>query len=249
MKAVFVLIVCMVSIMEVYCQEDGQFPDSLAVSMNSSAVVNEMLQLPHDTLEIQSSDGSTFPANSANIQSDTAFRSDFDQIVTIDNKVIIARITRIGPGEVNFVYPFNTEANSISRDIINCIIHETGRKEIFNLVDQEDLKRGDFQENFVVEKKKKVWEEVDTTYHEEKTSGMVEIDRFVVQYESSKMRATVEFLEKNALIILRKKAAHAGAELVLITYKKVHTAYGDLPSIEMEGIAYSNAVAENEQNP
>jgi hypothetical protein len=45
-------------------------------------------------------------------------------------------------------------------------------------------------------------------------------------------------MEKNAISVLRKKAAQMGATKVLITDKNTQSAYGEAPIVEMKGIAY-----------
>lgn len=175
---------------------------------------------------------------------DTAYRSNFDQIITIDNKVITAHVTNIGLNQVYFRYPLNTIQNSISREMINCIIHKNGRKEIFTLVEKEEAPNLNADESFIIVREKKQWEEVDTTHNADQILGMNKLENISAKYESGKMRANAEYLEKNALIILRKKAANMGADLILITSKQMHAAYGDLPSIEMEGVAYSKDMVE-----
>jgi hypothetical protein len=53
------------------------------------------------------------------------------------------------------------------------------------------------------------------------------------------VNAENEYLEKNAQIIIRKKAANLNAPFVLLVNKNYYKAYGDPPSIELEGILYN----------
>lgn len=225
-------------------QEGVRLQDTLSISIDSSGQpsdASEKVAVPVHAEHVM--DSVTNIKEYAH-NNDTVYRSNFDQIITIDNKVIIAQVTNIGLNQVYYRYPLNTIQNTISREMINCIIHKNGRKEIFTLIEKEEAQKKNADESFIITREKKLWEEVDTTHNADKIQGMNKLENISAKYESSRMRANAEYLEKNALIILRKKAANIGADLVLITNKQIHTAYGDLPSVEMEGVAYSKGIAE-----
>lgn len=216
--------------------------DSILYSPKNGVIVEESVDtITMRGLAISTSGENRTPGNLMAI--DTAISSNFDRIITIDNKLIIANILKVGSGDISFIYPLNTVQNEISRDLVNYVIYEDGKKEIFTRIEEKEIHDGETNKSFLIVKEKKAWEEVSATYDKEETAGMTEIEEVVVEFQSNKMRATSDYLEKNALIILRKKAANVGGELVLITNKQINKAYGDLPSIEMEGIAYSKTIA------
>ncbi len=224
-------------------QESVSLQDTLLISGDSLECSGEDLEEHDVIIDTESVVDSVSDKKNYVYNNDTAYRSNFDQIITIDNKVITAQVTNIGLNQVHYRYPLNSISNTISREMINCIIHKNGRKEIFTLVDKVEEPDLNADENFIIAREKKQWEEVDTTHNAEKILGMNKLESINAKYESGKMRANAEYLEKNALIILRKKAANLGADLILITGKQLHTAYGDLPSIELEGVAYTKDIA------
>ncbi|MFW6095284.1 MAG: hypothetical protein ACOC8S_02465, partial [Bacteroidota bacterium] len=50
---------------------------------------------------------------------------------------------------------------------------------------------------------------------------------------------TPKSAERNAKIRLRRRAANMGAEFVLITHTESSGGFGEVPSFEIRGIAYS----------
>lgn len=216
----------------------------MGMKMFGQQVLKDTIPQEADTTLIIHAASDTVDSNVAAEFTGGVHARDFDKLVTIDNKVIIARITSVKPTEINFIYPLNTIQNSIDRDLVNYVIHNNGTKEVFTLVETKESDNEEVEENFLLEKEKKKWEEIVATYLEQEIEGMTEIESLLVEFQSNKMRASNEYLEKNALIILRKKTANVGGEIVLITEKKINKAYGDLPSIEMSGIAFTKPASE-----
>ncbi len=159
---------------------------------------------------------------------DTVALSDFDKIIRIDSTEIIVRINRFSNSDIFYVYPLNKEELSIPRKTVHKIIYSTGKIETLNPL----FKEIDVEEETIP------WEQVEILDDVSQTDTLIEISDFDALFESTKMKISTTQLEKNALIILKKKAANAGGKYLLITNKIIHKAYGDLPSIEMYGKAY-----------
>lgn len=169
-----------------------------------------------------------FNVSGISISRDTAFLADFEQIIKTDSSIIIARVTRISNSNVFYVYPLNQEELTIPRKKIHQIIYSSEKIEKFNPL----------TDKFIDEKESINWENVEVLKDEFQTDTLIEISNFEALYESTKMKISTNQLEKNVLVILKKKTANVGGKYLFITDKIIHKAYGDLPSIEMFGKAY-----------
>jgi hypothetical protein len=84
------------------------------------------------------------------------------------------------------------------------------------------------------------YRKVKVTYNPDDVDGMVEVAKLEAKAEGSdRSYSTAKTLERSAIIILRRKAALVNAEMVLITDKKVHVAFGEIPFTILYGTAYS----------
>jgi hypothetical protein len=164
----------------------------------------------------------------------------FDKILTYQHEVFIAKIQNITPNFVLFLYPFNTELQSLSRNEISQIQYADGAIDIFlPLTNKDGFSREVVDTARIIVRSRRDWEKVTLTDRSEDIAGMVEKGKVIACYQADYVNAANEYLEKNAQIILRKKAANLNAPVVLLTSKNFHKAYGDPPSIELEGILYN----------
>ena len=176
--------------------------------------------------------------------------------------IIVAKIKAKSSLEINFIYPLNTIEEKISLSEIKAINYSDGTLEslIIQDISTENgtvtpTKSANNNDNKLTAKpletkinnKKDTldnnsedlsWEKVEVTDSIEKASGLEEIAQLETKYTGS-ITVTNASLEKSSEIILRKKAAHAKANLIVITSKTIDRQYGELPSIVLKGTAYS----------
>jgi len=164
----------------------------------------------------------------------------YDKILTYSHEVYIAKINNITPNFVLFLYPFNTELQSINRNDISQIQYADGTIDIFlPLTDKAGFDREIVDTARIIIRNRRDWEKVTLTEKSEDITGLVEKGKVIANYQADYVNAENEYLEKNAQIIIRKKAANLNAPFVLLINKNFHKAYGDPPSIELEGILYN----------
>jgi len=159
-----------------------------------------------------------------------AVESDFDKIYLIEDEAITAKVIRVKADAVQFIYPLNTRRNEIKRKQIHKIIYSYGKLEVFN--DKDPEKGAGLDETFT-------WEDVTFTEKPGDVSGMMAGEEMVVTFDAEKFNQDIEYLVKNAKIILAKKAFNAGAQVVFINDKYIHQAYGELPFVKITGTVYS----------
>ena len=164
----------------------------------------------------------------------------YDKILTYGHQVFIVRIQNITPSLVLFLYPFNTDLCSLNRNEISQIQYADGTIDIFlPLSDKNGFDRKVVDTARIIIRNRREWEKVTLTDKFEDIIGMVEKGKITASYIADYVNAGNEYLEKNAGIILRKKAANLNTPVVLLVNKNFHKAYGDPPSIELEGILFN----------
>jgi hypothetical protein len=188
-----------------------------------------------DSIMSQNTDRLSFLSNY-----DSLTISGLDKILTYDHQVYIVKIQNITPSLVLFLYPFNTEVHSLNRINISQIQYADGRIDIFlPLANKQGFNKSVVDTARIIIRNRREWEKVTLTENAADITGMIEMGKISVSYEADIANAASEYLEKNAGIILRRKAANLNAPIVLLVNKTYHKGYGDLPSIEMEVIIYN----------
>ncbi|MBN2762701.1 MAG: hypothetical protein JXR41_06400 [Bacteroidales bacterium] len=171
---------------------------------------------------------------------DSAAINGYDKILTYSHQVYIVRIQNITPSLVLFIYPFNTDLHSLNRNEISQIQYANGHIDIFlPLTDKNGFDQKIVDTARIIIRNKHDWEKVTLTDKHEDISGLVEKGKITASYKADYVNAANEYLEKNARIILRKKAANLNTPFVLLVNANYHKSYDDLPSIELEGILYN----------
>jgi len=177
---------------------------------------------------------------SAHLNFDSAAIARYDKILTYGHQVYIVKIQNITPSLVLYWYPFNTELHSINRNEISQIQYANGTIDIFlPLTDKNGFDRVVVDTARIIIRNKHDWEKVMLTDKPEDIAGMVEKGKVTALYKADFVYAENDYLEKNARIILRKKAANLNTPVVFLVNKNYSKAYGDLPSIELEGVLYN----------
>lgn len=171
---------------------------------------------------------------------DSSIIARYDKILTYDHQVFIVKIQNITPSHILFLYPFNPEIHSISRTEVSQIHYGKGKIDIFlPLADKIGFDKQIVDTSRIIVRNRRDWEKVTITEKPEDIAGMVNKGTISAFYEADFVSAGNDYLEKNASIILKKKAANMNAPVVLLINKSFHKAYGDLPSLELEGIIYN----------
>lgn len=162
----------------------------------------------------------------------------YDKIITFDNEVYIVKIQNITLTEVRFVYPLNTRLETLNRQKISQIIYCNNSIDLFTPFDMEKTDLLPVQDERLIVDERKAWEKIHISEDMGDVEGMIEIGPVTAAYTADRIQISDNYLEKNGLIILKRRAANLGADFVLITGKSVSNGYGDNPAIKIEGIAY-----------
>lgn len=85
------------------------------------------------------------------------------------------------------------------------------------------------------------WRKVKIVKKEANVLGMKKIKKIEATAKGNNQGyQTPKSLERNARIILRKKAAKLNANFILLTNKSVAVAFGEIPSATLYGVAYTD---------
>ncbi|MHC1702992.1 MAG: hypothetical protein AB9846_03690 [Tenuifilaceae bacterium] len=129
---------------------------------------------------------------------------------------------------IYFSSPSETTMKQIDRRLVNTIYYRSGKKEVIT------PKATDIPDNTD-------WEKIVIT-EDPKDIGtlMIQIDIVEAKVEANNREQynKPETLERSAYNILRKRAALIKGEIVLIKKKSHSRAYGEPPSLVVQGIAY-----------
>ncbi len=154
--------------------------------------------------------------------------SKFDMIKYHDGRVIEVEVQKISEKFITFNLPNDKDAiDYVDRRKVHAVHFRSGRIEVMS-------------DKATEVRKVKEWDEVKVTYSSEEVKGMLEIKKVDIRLnaQSREHYYKQSTLEASAEIILKKKAALENADFILIIKKQHYRAYGDPPSIYMQGIAY-----------
>jgi len=193
-----------------------------------------ILQTIGDSL-IQEDDTAIITTNDIITQPIISKKSKYDTIINQKNEKIVVHIKNSNEKEITFVYPLNTVLNTIRKSTLKEVIYSSGYKEIFiNIASQETAT----EEGQIIINGVEDWEKVNVTYDPVDIEGLVEKGVVKATAIGSKIKTPSYLLENNAAVVIKKRTARLGAHIVLIKKNKVNRSYGELPSAELEGIAY-----------
>jgi hypothetical protein len=157
----------------------------------------------------------------------------YDRIIKLNRDTLVVSIQKITQTEIVFTYPLNTVINRIP------VYHV---KEVYS---KDGIPNVQFKSLSGPVKKAKNdsipvanYKSIIVTFNEADVEGMTELGPIDSHSEGEKITTSATLMEKNAISVLRKKAAQMGATKVLITDKNTQSAYGEAPIVEMKGIAY-----------
>ncbi|MFO7655869.1 MAG: hypothetical protein R6W78_02275 [Bacteroidales bacterium] len=209
--------------------KDSFIPDSSAYA-RAAAVADNLLHSNFEKLSILSNDD----------KEGTALKY-FDKIITFDNEVLIGKVQHITFTEVRFLYPFNTKVESINRYKVSQILYADNRIDLFTPYDEEKKELLPVQEDRLIVYRREIWEKIVITEDEYEVAGFTLLGPVSAAYDADQVKCSNDYLEKNVMIILKKRAARLEADYILITNKSFHKGYGDPPSVKIEGVAYKKS--------
>lgn len=155
--------------------------------------------------------------------------SGYDKIKLETGDSLIVNIIAETQTEVAFKYPLNTMINKMLYTKIKEINYKDGKVRAFrNMAPVTGV--GAEPDN--------VWRIVVLTEDANEVSGMKEIGPITSKAEGKTLKTSIDLLEKNARVNLQKRAVRMNATKVLIKKKTIDQAYGEIPVVEFEGIAY-----------
>ncbi len=162
----------------------------------------------------------------------------FDKIITFDNEVLIVKIQHITLTEISFLYPYNTRIETINRQKVSQILYADNRIDLFTPFEEDKKELLPIQEERLIVYRREIWENILTTENINDVTGCKKIGPVSAVFEADQVNRNNQYLEKNGMIRLKKRAAILRADMILITNKSIHRGYGDYPTIKIEGIAY-----------
>lgn len=153
----------------------------------------------------------------------------FDKVKLESGDSLIVNIIAETETEIAFKYPMNTMINKTPLVKIKEIIYKDGK---VRSIENRPIITG------VGAEQDNLWRIVDVTYDESEVAGLREIGPISARAEGKSLKTSIELLEKNVTVNLKKSALRMNATKVLVKKKNVEQSYGEIPLVELEGIAY-----------
>jgi hypothetical protein len=200
-------------------------PQFILIPLLALTISNSIAQNADTTIT-----GSETPKEVAKPKSSIDFTktSKVDMIKFLDGNIIEVDIQKISEKFITYNKPGDiNDIEYVDRRKVQAIHFRSGRIETMS-------------EKVVEIRKIGSWDEVKLTDKPEDVKGMVEVRNMEVKLVAQTRHHYYkpETLESSAEIIMKKNAALENAEIVLITKRAHHRAYGDPPSVILVGIAY-----------
>lgn len=170
---------------------------------------------------------------------DSATLAACDKIITVSKEVYVVNIHNITFTQVRFTYPADNMLNALNRSQVSQILYGDGRIDVFvPLEDKSIAQRHLVDTSRIIIKNQKDWMKVRSTENIEEISNLVSKGKIKVRFQADRGNVDNDYLVRNAMVMLKKKAAGQKAHYVLIESKFFHKAFGDLPSVEINATAY-----------
>ena len=171
----------------------------------------------------------------------TPISKPFDRIITVSNDSLTVTVKDIEAGKVTFVYPFNYVVNSLPTNQVREIQLKNGETREFSTT-TVTKEATDNNQSIPPEDN---WRIIKVLTSNSEVAGLTDLGEITARAEAERMNTSTQILEKNALLTLRKKAAHMGATQIIVIDKNVQQAYGDLPYVELKARAYGSISSYN----
>lgn len=189
-----------------------------------SMILNAQVIYPDDPDTVKSSQ-QTAEKNQSNVDNENTNNTDI--VYMHDGTEMNVDVKKIYLNDLYYSLPGETKVKQMDQRLVHKIEYKSGKTEILNEEPQAVREINDYRK-------------VKVTYEPDDVDGMVEVAKLEARAEGSERNyTTAKTLERTATIVLRRKAALVNAEMVLITDKKVHVAFGEIPFIILYGTAYT----------
>ncbi|OFX85736.1 MAG: hypothetical protein A2W99_05825 [Bacteroidetes bacterium GWF2_33_16] len=150
-----------------------------------------------------------------------------DIIYQHDGTKMLVNVKKIQMNDLFYSLPGETKVNKMDQRLVYKIEYKTGKIEILNEKPTEIRDVGDYRK-------------IKVTYDPKDVDGLIEIAQLEARADGNeKSYSTPKSLERTAIIVLRRKAALINSDIVFITDKKTHVAFGEIPFIILYAKAYS----------
>ncbi|MGC8824394.1 MAG: hypothetical protein ACP5PZ_07325 [Bacteroidales bacterium] len=157
-----------------------------------------------------------------------------DTIIKKSGVPIIGKVEGKTKFEVLVRLPGAKDVQRVNNSVIKEIRYGNGTIEIV------EARTGQMSKEQVQGKiKSKDWTGILVANEGSDLSGYTEKGEIEVKYEATRMNMSNSELERNGIILLRKRAATMGGSVIKITAKSIVREYGSFPSITMKALVYS----------
>ncbi|HOT14077.1 MAG TPA: hypothetical protein PK252_04880 [Bacteroidales bacterium] len=173
------------------------------------------------------------PANTVISEQTTSER--YDTIVKKTGGKMKVKITGKNVHEVTFFMPGEKKEKRLSTGYIKELRYADGR---IDLIDNTPEKITAKDPILLIPESE--WKKVEVAKSEIEVKDLVEKEVIEAEAEGKKYTTTDSFLEKNAIVILRKKAVNLNATKILVIDKIVTREYGEFPKMKVIAKAYAN---------
>lgn len=154
-------------------------------------------------------------------------QTETDIIYQHDGTKMFVSVKRIYLNDLYYSLPGETKVNKMDQRLVHKIEYKTGKVEVLNETPPDVREVGDYRK-------------VKVTDDPDEVEGLIEVAKLEAKAEGSdRGYSTPKSLERSATIVLRRKAALVNANIVLITDKQSNVAFGEIPSVTLQGTAYS----------
>lgn len=149
---------------------------------------------------------------------------DLDTIYMLSRKKLVVKIKNVSSASVRYTNPKKLESITIERKQIQYIVFSNGSKEVFNKPAFSMVEEGDWKTVIVTDRKSDV-------------EGLYDLGPVVGKSSAGSRNAKAA--KNSAVIRIQKRAAILGAAIVLVTKEESIGGFGESPTYNIEGIAYS----------
>jgi len=161
------------------------------------------------------------------------FKRLFDKITTTAGDTLTVLVNKINESTVEFNFPLNHRKEILQKKLITSLIYSDGTIEIIPQsanIKSEKPESPKFSD--------KDWDKVLVVISLDDASGAVDLGEIESRFEGDRITVNSAYLEKSAMILLKKKAARLGANLIYVSKRDEYRAYGELPNMLIHARAF-----------
>ena len=162
----------------------------------------------------------------------TSGKSKYDKIIKNNGEIIRCIITDKNIYEITYINPKTNKMSTLNVNSVKEVKYSSGKSELMDKSPEKAPK------DWVIKSGDSEWQNVKITYQQSDVESMVEKGPVDAFFEATKLDVTTETLERSANVMLKKKAVKLGATIIYISTKHVNKTYGEMPSIDIKGVAY-----------